>query len=224
MMCLMVSQAGEGTKTVDEFNKATFIGDFDVKLKQGDTTSVKYINKDGGLDDSKIQIRVEKGVLKVSLKNDLYVDAYALTIIVTYKTLNDIKAKMGCRVENESVLTGKRIALSGETGGKIKTKVMCEEIDISAGSGCKIDVEGTADRGTYFANLGGTVAAVDLVCKKVNAEIRAGGDIICHAVEKLHIDIASGGTVTYKGNPEDLEEKIFLGGKVKKVAPQPATE
>lgn len=229
-LALMVSFGVYGsdiTKEVESFSKVSFTGDFKVHLKEGNKEEVQILNRDEELKDENIIVTVKDGLLKVYVKADLYLDEYDLDIYVTYKNITDIKAKMDCHIEVESTLGGDFVKLSGETSGKIKANIKATEIEVIAGSGCSIDIEGSADRAVLKSNLGGTVAAVDLKVKDVEASVKAGGDVICYATEKLAIDIASGGTVTYKGSPDEYEESIFLGGKIKKMGDkkiEPANE
>lgn len=208
---------GDFTKEVTDFSKVSFSGEFQVHLTKGNKQEVKVVNKDSGLKDENIIIAVKDKQLKIYIKADLYLDEYDLDIYVTYTTLNDIKAKMECIVNITSELKGDFIQLGAETGGEINAAVACKEAEIIASSGGVVNLKGEVDKAELKCSLGGKINAANLVGNEIDAGVKAGGEIACYPIEKLTIDIASGGTVSYKGEPKSYEESIFLGGKIKKL-------
>ena len=61
---------------------------------------------------------------------------------------------------------------------------------------------GKAERAAYTVSGNGDLKAEDMVVGSVEATATGGGDIRCHATDKLRVRTAGNGSVGYKGNPK----------------------
>ena len=208
--------AGHFDVKVDHFTTVNALGNFTVTLIKSDVEKVSVLNDDEELKDEKILVEVDGSELKIKIKNDAYKER-ELEVIVYYKSLTEIHSKRGIRLTVKETLEADQITLNSYSGGKIKAKVMCETLKCSISKGGSIRVEGQSSIAEYKISAGGTIASVNNKADKILAKVSMGGEVICSANGKLDVEISSGGTVSYKGDPTEYSEKITLGGKVEKL-------
>ena len=212
---LSTSIAGEFEVKLDDFTELKARGNYKVTLKKGEENVARIINNDPEVDDEKFELEVEGNVLEVKIKGDIAKER-DVEIIITYKTLYAIESYRGCWLIAEDVLEGDEITLKVDTGGKIKASVDTKSLTCKILSGGSIRVKGKTDFAEYSISAGGTIGAIDVECPNTLAKVKAGGEVICTANDKLEIKITTGGTVSYKGTPKELKEKV-LGGTIEKL-------
>ena len=211
----MSTKAGEFEVKLDDFTELKARGNFKVTLKKGDENVARVINNDPDVDDEKFEFEVEGSVLELKIKGDIAQERDA-EVIITYKTLHSIESYRACWLIVENVLEGDAINLHVDTGGKIKAAVNTKNLTCKIFSGGSIRVKGKADFAEYNISAGGTIGAIDVDCPNTLAKVKAGGEVICTANDKLEIKITTGGKVSYKGDPKEMKEKVF-GGTVEKL-------
>jgi hypothetical protein len=138
-------------------------------------------------------------------------------VIIYYKKVKEINSKRGIWLVVQDTIVQEDLILKCANGGKIKADVKCETVDLHISSGGSIKLTGEVDIAEYRISTGGTIGAVNTKANTVFARISTGGEIICSVKNKLDININTGGTVSYKGQPEEYAEKIVLGGKIEKL-------
>ena len=208
--------AGDFEVKLDDFTKVDARGNFKVTLKQGDHCAAHVINNDEKVEDEKIVLEVKGGVLEIKIKGDTFFER-DLEIVITYKKLYGIHSTNGTWLIAEDVLEGQEISLSCNKGGKIKADVKAENLECKISGGGSIKVSGTAELANYEISGGGALAASFLEAKSLGVTVKAGGEVICYATEKLDIQITSGGSVSYKGDPKEFTQNTTLGGKIEKI-------
>jgi hypothetical protein len=210
------AKAGTFELELEDFTSIRAAGNYKVILKKGDVNKAEIVNDDEDVDDDNILLEVVRDELRVRLKADTYKER-DIEIVITYKTLNLITAKKGCRVTFDQTIEKNRMEFEAESGGKIKAEVKTKKVIASISAGGSIHLNGTTDEAEYNVSAGGTIGAVSLAADKVIATVKAGGEIICSVENDLSIKITSGGNVSYFGEPGAYEQNITLGGKIKKM-------
>ncbi|WP_066755952.1 head GIN domain-containing protein [Crocinitomix algicola] len=218
-LCVYTLKAGDFTVEVDDFYAVEIQGNFKAKLVKSDKLMVEVFNGEEDLDDSKIVCEVKNKTLKIRIKGDLYSEK-DIKVVVHYNELERVEARAGCQIEVMEAIETHRLTLNVEAGGKLKAKFIGEELNASVSAGGSIRVGGNVKNANYKVSAGGTIAAVSVDVPDVNAKVTAGGEIICKATESLKVNITSGGTVSYLGEPEAFEQKVTLGGTISKLKAQ----
>lgn len=216
-----IGYGGEFKRDVEEFNMVSIQGNFKAKLRVGDAYSVSVINNEEDLDDQKIVTEVKNKVLKVRIKGDLYSEK-EVEVIITCKSIDEIEARAGCKLEAIDELKGDDLVLKVDAGGKIKAKINVNKFGAEISAGGSIHVSGIAEQSKLQVSAGGTIGAISLKSKITEAKVTAGGEIICLAGEELKVNITSGGNVSYLGVPDAFEQKVTLGGTITKLKSQDA--
>ncbi|NOQ74453.1 MAG: hypothetical protein GQ574_20755 [Crocinitomix sp.] len=210
------AKAGTFEKDLETFTSIRAAGNYKVILKKGDVNKAEIANDDEDVDDDEILLDVVRDELRVRLKADIFKER-DIEIVITYKELNLITAKKGCRVVFDTAIEKDKMEFVAESGGKIKAEVKTKKVIASISAGGSIHLKGTTAEAAYNVSAGGTIGAVSLDADKVVATVKAGGEIICTVVNDLNIKITSGGNVSYYGDPGAFEQKITLGGKIIKM-------
>ena len=210
------AKAGTFEKELDDFTSIRAAGNYKIILKKGDVNKAEIVNNDEEVDDDEILLDVLREELRIRLKADIFKER-KIEIVITYKELDLITAKKGCRIVFDKAIVQDKMEFVSESGGKIKAEVKTKKVIASISAGGSIHLKGTTAEAEYNVSAGGTIGTVSLEAEKVVATVRAGGDIICTVVNDLHIKITSGGNVSYYGEPVIFEENITLGGKVIKM-------
>lgn len=201
---------------LEKFTGITAIGNCKVTVKQGAELKAVVVNTDEAYDDDKIEIEVDGGELNIHLKGT-NIKEKQIEIIVYSEKLVSATAKQGCWMVIEPVFKGEVIELRSTMGGKIKAEVDCERLKASVNNGGSVKITGKAEIAEMDISKGGTIGASFLEAEKVTCKIQAGGEIICNATKSLDMKITAGGNISYKGNPKDVNQKISMGGEIKKL-------
>jgi hypothetical protein len=208
-----LSIASEKTFKIDNFTSVLAQGNFKVILQKSDENKVVVVNEDVNIEDDRIIAEVEGSELVLKISNDTY-KAREITFTVYYKEIYNIQAKRGAWVKSEDVFTHDNIQLNVDTGSRITIKTDCNTLNAKIANGGTIELSGKAVNSNLTISKGGNIAAFDHTADNVKAKITFGGEIILTALKSLHAEVKSGGTIKYKGEPENFTQEIKLGGKI----------
>ncbi len=211
------ANAGEFEEQLDHFTNIKAAGNFKVTLKKGEKEMATIINEDANVDDDKIILEVEEDELSIRIKGDTYKER-VLEIVIIYVELESVTSKLGCRLTIDDSLSTDKIEFISDSGGKIRATVAAKKLFATVSAGGSIHLDGAANTAYYKVKAGGTIGAVSVQADKVEATVKAGGEIICSVENDLSIKITSGGSVSYFGDPEGYEQNITLGGKIHKMS------
>mgnify|MGYP003451658651 FL=1 len=127
-----------------------------------------------------------------------------------------------CGIKN----TNKDFKLSISGSGDIEGKqIYCANLDLSINSSGDIELdhivanhveskitgsgditlEGKAKTANYGISGSGDIEANKLMVNTVHAKISGSGDITCFATQSLSGGVSGSGTVSYRGNPKNIE-------------------
>lgn len=203
-------------KALGEFSKLVVIGRYDTDVKQSDRFHVRYVYEDEEVEEDKIEFSYSDEELTIRYKGGAFND-YDLKFVVEVPSLDYIEAKHGAtiRVSENFDFNNKPLELQSKSGGKIRCSV-AETPYLIAGvnKGGSVRVTGKAVKAKYEISAGGTIGAVGLEAKIVDAKVSMGGEIMCYASELLNAKVTSGGTISYKGDAK-VKEKVRLGGDIR---------
>lgn len=209
------AKAGEFEISLENFRLVKVVGKFKVNLVQSTEDKIKITNH-SDLSDNRIITEINGNELLVKIKRDVY-KGRNIEVTIFYKHIIGVTASKGAIIESSDTLGGDFVRLDAEFGGKIKIPIACETLDATITTGGSIHISGKCDLALYEVSAGGTIGAISVEATKVEAKIRAGGEIICKVIDELKIKIVSGGTVSYMGDPKGLEQDVTLGGNIAKL-------
>lgn len=120
----------------------------------------------------------------------------------------DIRVKGTCRTLESKVSGSGKVVLAGTISEGAK-------VDVS-GSG-KIIASGTAKRIRTTISGSGEVRAADLEVEECEVRISGSGDVEINVKQALDATISGSGSVSYRGNPNQVNSHSSGSGKVRKM-------
>lgn len=123
----------------------------------------------------------------------------------------------GGEMEVEKI-TCKTLRADASGGGETELKgISADNIRAQASGGGDITLSGTCRRSAdLMASGGGEIDAEELKAAHTTAKASGGGEISCYARYSLTANAASGGTVSYRGNPTQVKRESKQGIRHKK--------
>lgn len=210
------AQIEEGKETQKQIRK---IGSFDkvkaskginVTFVEGSKEEIEVLMQNGSLNDVVTQLKDKE--LTIKMKTKVYKNV-AVQVYVTYVTLREIDASSGANIEAENPITTDKLVLDAGTDTEIKLEIDANALEASVSAG-KIELSGTVKSQVIKANTGGKFFGFELESDETIAKANTGGKIEINVKGSLQATATNGGTITYKGNPEKLDTKVTMGGKV----------
>jgi len=171
-----------------------------VVIKGDNTQSVKIINEDG--------------TLKLRMELEERFDGNKTFVEVFYKNIKIIDANEGAKIVANEAIQQNNIELRAQEGAMIRVGLQVNYTKIKAVSGGIVEATGLATKQEIKLNTGGIFKGPDLKTKDTDVRITAAGEAEIHATDKATIRITAGGKVTVYGNPRELDERKFAGGKI----------
>ncbi len=120
----------------------------------------------------------------------------------------DLTIKGACQSVESAVSGSGKVNVTATVSGKVEVSV--------SGSG-KVVASGTAQQIKATISGSGKVVAADLEVSKCEVRISGSGDVEINVKEALDANISGSGSVTYKGNPSQVNSHSSGSGHVRKM-------
>lgn len=204
-------------RTVNEFSKISASNAIDVRITEGSSNTITV---EANLVEiiPFIQTEVTNGELKVYLKkgNKPKHKNSQMTVHVSASNLTEINASSAADIYSVEMLTTDEIKLSASSGSDIKLQLTANSITCSASSGSDIRLKGTATSANVRASSGADIDMKEMTVVNADVSASSGSDIHLYVTGKLNASASSGADITYKGNPEYVDQSKSSGGSIKK--------
>lgn len=205
-------------RKVDNFSKLFVKSKFQVSIIKADENKVVINTLSEEADPEILITEVKNNILEIYTKKKNFKDK-EFHVTVYYKNIAEIRVKNDAEVFTEPNVTvkGDSISLFCQVGGKIKVGVEADKLSATIKQGGSILLHGKAD--TFYPKIftGGRISSSKLVNETCHAQVKVGGEMIVRPKKYLNAIVSTGGTIKYQGNPEKIDEKITLGGTIKKI-------
>lgn len=207
------SQKSE-TRSVSSFTGIKVQQGIDAYLKKGTKESVRV--EVTGVDLSDVITEVSGGYLKIQMEQGNYRNEHSVKVYVTYTELSRISAGSAGSIFSENVIKAERLSLSASSAGTIDIQVDAGSIEVTASSAAEIELKGKANAITINAASAGEVDAYELAAESVDVQAASAGSAKVNAIKSIRARAVSGGSIRYRGNPEQSNTNSSSGGSVKK--------
>lgn len=197
-------------KEVGDFNEIKVFDLIEVNLIQSDenritikgrnTEDIKWANKDGVL---KLRMQLDKKFTG----EDTFIEVY-------YTDIDVIDGNEGAQITCNELVNKNKIELRAQEGARIMIGMDVAVADIKAVTGGIIEASGLAQNQNIILNTGGVFEGRALKSSISDVKISAGGEAEVFASDRIDINVRAGGDVTVYGNPEKVNKKTFVGGRV----------
>lgn len=203
------------SKSLSNFNSIKTAGSVEVTLINGNTPRAEYTIQKGKSED--LYLEVENNVLLVKIKSKKSSWNRSETkakITVYYTKLSSIECVAGSSLYSESEIVTENMSIETASGANCNIKLQCSNVVLNSSSGSKISLNGKVGSAKYDASSGSKINAVLLTASIADATVSSGASISLNAIKKLKADASSGGSIKYKGKPENVNIDSGMSGSI----------
>ena len=212
VLVLLGKAVAQETITPEDFDELFVTGNIEVMLEKGTENKVElYVD---GMPYDKVSVKVQRGVLRLrTLESWMYRDE-VIRVYLTYKDLNGIRANAGAIVESENLIEAEQFEVRATIGAQVELSIKANSIEGGASEGGILELEGSAEKQDMQVSTGGQYIAFDLDVKKTYIRANTGGHADVVALEVIEASANTGGSITFKGDPETKHIKSVIAGEV----------
>lgn len=200
---------------LEAFDEISIAGNIEVVLKK--SNEEKAIVEAFGIPEDKLNIDVRGQTLRLSLLNSIFYKHDKMKVTVFYKTLRTIRVSAGGKLEAEEPLEGDALEIRTSSGADVLFDIKANKLEATASEGAILQLRGEVASQKVSASTGGQYRALNLNCKNTYARASTGGEVSVVATESIDASANLGGSIEYKGEPDERYRKTVLGGNVHKI-------
>ncbi|WP_312324647.1 head GIN domain-containing protein [Soonwooa sp.] len=197
-------------KNVGSFTKLKVFDQINVELIPGD----EYKADISGKNASNVEFVNSGNELKVRMVTSKVMQGDATKIILYYKNLGSIQASQGSIISSTSPITSSNLSLISNEGSVIDVLANSAAITSKVNTGGLIKIAGETTTQDVVVNAGGKYEGAELKSENTSVTVNAGGEANVFASQDVTTTTRAGGIINVYGNPENRNEKKFIGGKV----------
>ncbi|MGB5942529.1 MAG: head GIN domain-containing protein [Leeuwenhoekiella sp.] len=201
------------TKDVGDFQKIKVFDRIVVSLIKAESPKVVIT----GADSEDVNIINKDGLLKVRMEIDKIFNGDDTFVKIYYTNLELIDGNEGSRISTEGTLQQGNIELRAQEGAVIKADLKVKKASMRAVTGGIIETYGTADKQQIEINTGGVYSGKNLETFDTSVRVQAGGEVEINAARLADVKIRAGGNVDIYGNPKEIKQNTFVGGKIREM-------
>lgn len=203
------------TRELEDFDKVIVSRGINVTFTEGLLTKAEIHIQNTTPDNVIID---QKGMtLNIRMRAKSYKDVSVnVFLTVGVNTIREINTGTGGSVFSDILLKGDQLKLEAGGDGSMELKVEMNKI-VANTSSSLIKLTGTTNYLDLNASAGGRFEGSQLKATEVNVSAILGSNVQVFATEKLVAKAATGANIGYTGDPEKVEVRASLGGKVEKL-------
>lgn len=202
-------------RRVTSFDGIRVSGNLTLFIEEGREESLR-IEVDG-IELDRVMSEVAENSLTVRTKPGVFPETYKIKAYVTYRKIRDLRASVGAKLYGRSILTGDWINVDVASGAFAELKVNLENLELNIVSGGELTVTGRARTQETTVNTAGKLNAFDLECDNAYIRVNTGGVGRVKVTKLLEANVATGGSLRYKGSPVKQSIKKSTGGAVSEI-------
>ena len=167
-----------------------------------------------GHSKEEVKFEVTEGRLEIRLSLD-HIWSQDNTLISIYgRNIETVDANEGSFVRVDKPLKSENLIFRAQEGANILGRAEAQEIEVKAVSGGKITLEGKATAQQVELNTGGQYFGRDLRTKETTITAGTAGRGEIYATDYCKATAKLGGSIEIFGNPDEVDHKTSLGGKI----------
>ena len=200
-------------KTIGEFRELKVYDLIEVELIKADKDKVVITGKNA----DEVLLNNKNGTLKIKMKLEEVFDGNKTKVKLYYTNLDVIDANEGAYVHSNDVIKQFEVDLNAQEGGRIDVKIDVKYVNIRAVTGAGIIASGLAINQDVSIYTGGIYAGKNLKTQITDVSIRIAGKANINATKKVNAKVRAGGDIFIYGNPEEINESRVLGGRIERI-------
>ena len=209
------------TRNLDSFDGISVSSGISATLVKGNTNKIEITAS--GIDLDKITTNVSDDKLKVRVKQNNWNKLFGnkkrkVEVTITYNSaLEYISSTAGSRVEADHTIASKDLEIKTSSGANLKLDIEADDVEVDVSSGAWASLSGFASSVGIDISSGASLDASGLESAEVEVDGSSGSSVKVHATKALTVDVSSGASVAYKGNPGTTDFDKSSGGSVRKI-------
>ncbi|HLW08273.1 MAG TPA: head GIN domain-containing protein [Marinilabiliaceae bacterium] len=203
------------TRELGDFDKVIVSRGINVTFTEGLLTKAEIHIQNTTPDNVIID---QKGMtLNIRMRAKSYKDVSVnVFLTIGVNTIREINSGTGSSVFSDILLKGDQLKLEAGGDGSIELQVEMSKI-VANTSSSLIKLTGTTNYLDLNVSAGGRFEGTQLKATEVDASANLGSAVKLFATEKLVAKAATGAKIEYTGDPDKVEVRTSLGGKVEKL-------
>lgn len=197
-----------------EFTQVKASSGLKVILQEGTTQKV-VVEADENLLPI-IETYVDNGMLRIRTTENIR-NASSKKVLVTYTTLDEIRASSGSTVVVKDQVKTERLTIDASSGAAIDADVFSKDLYLEASSGADLDISGKTKMLKTKASSGAFIDAENVLSVRCEARASSGGNISVNVKEHLEAKASSGGNIDYYGEPTVHSTSKNYSGAINKM-------
>jgi hypothetical protein len=197
-----------------DFTELKVFSGLKIQLEKSENQKIEI----SGSKADEVSVKNNNGVLKVSLK---FPDGFKnedVNITLYYsKDIAVLDANEGAYIVSNDVIKQQNLELRVQEGANIDFPLDIKYLTSKAVTGGVILISGSAENQTVDVSSGGIYKAFDVQSTLTFATASSGGSASVTVNQMLDAKVNLGGSIYYKGTPEELKTKKVIGGTIKNV-------
>ena len=161
-----------------------------------------------------VEYEVTEGRLEIKLSLE-HIFSEDNTLVKIYaNNVQVLDANENSVIQVTEKLEGKQLIFRAQEGALITVAVMAEEVKNKAITGGRIEISGMAQKQEVEVHTTGKYYGVELETRNTDVSVTAGGRAEVFVTEYCRATAKLGGVIKIFGNPEVIDKKTSLGGKI----------
>lgn len=184
----------------------------DLVIEQGDKVEI-IVEADDNL-QKEITTKVENGRLIIGCKYGSFINIKSKKVIVRAPIIEGIEANSASTVTSKSTLKATVFKIDASSAAALDLNLESEKIICGSESASSIVLKGKVNSLQTNSSSGSSINAGELLANNIKSEASSGSTQSLHPLMNLDAKASSGGTISYKNNPENLKKSESSGGSI----------
>jgi len=212
LLCVTFSSfSQERTINLGDFNILKVFSGMTLELVRGDEQKIVII----GEKKQNVTVKNTNGKLKVYLKfPEVYDDEKVIIKLYHKEDIDILDANEGAAIFSDQTIS-QNVTVRSQEGAYIHLVLDTKYINVKAVLGGNIRLRGKVLNQEVEVTSGGVYEGYELESDSAEVVSASGARAEIKTTTLLDARVRFGGTIEYKGNPEKVNRKKLMGGKIK---------
>lgn len=205
-----VSFGQDISEELSDFNEVKIFNGVEVTLIPAEENRIVI----SGFSKDKVKYTLVENRLEVRLSLENIWSQDNTKIAIYFRKLQVIDANENSVVEVNGEMLGSNLVFRAQEGSTVRARVDALKQSSKAVTGGQIYLEGKVRDQQVDINTGGQFFGRKLRSENTEVSITAGGRAEVYASNYCRANAKLGGTIEIYGNPDDIDRKTSIGGKI----------
>ena len=201
------------TIELDNFTEAEITKGLKVNFSQAEENKAII----SGASKDKVDLKVDDGILKVTINIDHLWNEDNTIVNIYYKQLVKIEAKQNSKIDLCGKIKQPMLQIRVQEGADLKGNINVENLYASVVTGGNLMLIGNATKQDIDVKAAGDFKGENLIGDEVEIRIVGGGTASIFSRSYVNAKTRAGGTIYIYGKPSKIDEKTTFGGTIKKI-------